>query len=68
MAPKMKVDHYFRRREAENWDKWFGSKLMARAGGNAMAFSEPEVDKKRSQKLYNVEHLSYLANAGQCLL
>lgn len=68
MAPEMKVDHNFRRREAENWDKWFGSKLMARAGGNAMAFLEPEVDKKRSQKLYNVEHLSYLANAGQCLL
>lgn len=41
---------------------------MARAGGNAMAFLEPEIGKKRSQKLYNVVHLSYLAIAGQCLL
>lgn len=31
---------------------------MARAGGNAMAFLEPEVGKKRSQKLYNVAHLN----------
>lgn len=41
---------------------------MARAGGNAMAFLEPEIGKRRSQKLYNVAHLSYLAIAGQCLL